>query len=125
LTSEQYDQENQFLSGQSESRSKKSNKLTDLLDILILSQLWAKPMGGYQLRKDLFKEFGILLSYGTLYPHLKNLEKSKFIFEDPTLGKLGRKKLYKLTPLGTSVLKFNALAVVKIANSLRPILDSR
>jgi DNA-binding PadR family transcriptional regulator len=82
-------------------------------------------MGGYQLRKDLFKEFGILLSYGTLYPQLKNLEKSKFIFEDQTLGRLGRKKLHESIPLGLSALKFNALAVIEIANSLRPILDSR
>ena len=100
------------------------NKAADLLDILLLSRLWIKPAGGYELRKQLSKEFGIRVSFGTLYPHLKNLEKSKFIDLDEIPRAHSRKKVFVLTPLGKSALKFNALAIIKIASSLRPIIDS-
>ncbi|MFI5419723.1 MAG: hypothetical protein ACHQ1H_02020, partial [Nitrososphaerales archaeon] len=51
-----------------------ANKMIDLLDLLVLSRLWSKPMGGYELKKEMMKEFGMRLSFGTIYPHLKNLE---------------------------------------------------
>ena len=76
------------------------------------------------MRKDLSTEFRIRVSFGTLYPHLKNLERSKFISQDVHGEYHKRKKVYSLTPLGTNSLKFNALAILKIANSLRPVLDS-
>ena len=76
------------------------------------------------MRKDLSTEFGIRVSFGTLYPHLKNLERSKFISQDASGAYHKRKKVYSLTALGTNMLKFNALAIVKIANTLHPILDS-
>ena len=81
-------------------------------------------MGGYELRKELSAEFGIQVSFGTLYPHLKNLERSNFISQDPDGEYHKRKKVYALTPNGANTLKFNALAIIKIANTLRPVLDS-
>ena len=81
-------------------------------------------MGGYELRKELSTEFGIMVSFGTLYPHLRNLERSKFISQDANGAHRKRKKVYGLTPLGANTLRFNALAIIKIANTLRPVLDS-
>jgi DNA-binding PadR family transcriptional regulator len=100
------------------------NKMIDLLDLLMLSRLWTRPMGGYELKKEMMREFGMRLSFGTIYPHLKNLEKSRMIRLELDPPSRKKKNLYRLTPEGLSALKFSTLAIIKIANTLRPILDS-
>jgi len=45
------------------------------LDLQILSLLSTFPMTGYCLRKNLHFRFGTWISFGTLYPHLKFLER--------------------------------------------------
>jgi len=45
------------------------------LDLQILSLLCSLPMTGYCLRKNLHLRFGIWISFGTLYPHLRFLER--------------------------------------------------
>jgi DNA-binding PadR family transcriptional regulator len=122
LAPEQEEQQS-LISASPQMKTLNQNKVADLLDILLLSRLWAKPMGGYELRKELLKEFGVKVSFGTLYPHLKNLEKSECIFEQPADPIRSRKKAYRLTKLGENSLKYNALAIMKIANTLRPILE--
>jgi len=128
LTQEQNDEESQVTTVPSKLETHQpspyTNKVADLLDILLLSRLWMKPMGGYQLRMDLSREFGIRVSFGTLYPHLKNLERSKFTVQESRADR-PKKIVYRLTPLGKSALKLNAIAIIKIANTLRPIVDSR
>jgi len=123
LTQEQGDPESWI--SPSELKAPARNKLADLLDLLLLSRLWIKPVGGYQLRNDLWKEFGIRVSFGTLYPYLKNLERTRFVFLEESQADHKMKKIYRLTPSGMSALKFNVVAIVKIANTLRPILDSK
>jgi DNA-binding PadR family transcriptional regulator len=99
-------------------------KMIDLLDLLMLSRLWTRPMGGYELKKEMMREFGMRLSFGTIYPHLKNLEKSRMIRLELDPPSRKKKNVYRLTPEGLSALKFSTNAIIKIANTLRPILDS-
>jgi DNA-binding PadR family transcriptional regulator len=106
------------------SRQIDKDKMVDLLDLLMLSRLWIRPMGGYELKKEMIREFGMRLSFGTIYPHLKNLENSRLIRLELEPPNRKKKNIYKLTPEGMSALKFSTIAIIKIANTLRPILDS-
>ena len=45
------------------------------IDLQILSLLHCQRLTGYSIRKNLNSRFGILISFGTLYPRLKFLEK--------------------------------------------------
>ena len=101
-----------------------SNRMVDLLDLLLLSRLWVRPMGGYELKKEMMREFGMRLSFGTIYPHLKNLENSRLITLEVEVPDRKRRNIYRLTAEGTNALKFSAVGIIKIANNLRPILDS-
>jgi DNA-binding PadR family transcriptional regulator len=49
------------------------------LDIVILAMLNGKPMYGYKIIAAIHREFGVLLSPGSLYPLLHSLEESKLI----------------------------------------------
>ena len=45
------------------------------VDLQILSLLHSQRLTGYSIRKNLNSRFGILISFGTLYPRLKFLER--------------------------------------------------
>jgi len=49
------------------------------LDIVVLAMLNGKPMYGYKLIATIHREFGVLLSPGSLYPLLHSLEDNKLI----------------------------------------------
>jgi DNA-binding PadR family transcriptional regulator len=57
--------------------------LTDVLEMAILGLLKEQPMHGYDLRKRLRSEFGLLssLSFGSLYPALARLEQDRAVRE--------------------------------------------
>lgn len=74
------------------------------IDTLILSLLHTKDMYGYEVAK-LVRERSdeqFELKEGTLYLSLKRLEKNKWIesYWGDEQGPGGRRKYYKLTPLG-------------------------
>jgi DNA-binding PadR family transcriptional regulator len=66
------------------------------LDLVILAILNGKPMYGYKIMADIHKEFGVLLSPGSLYPLLHSLEEKKLIESHAE----GGKKIYKATNEG-------------------------
>lgn len=66
------------------------------LDIVVLGILNGKPMHGYKIIAAVHKEFGILLSPGSLYPLLHTLDKEKFIESHFQGGKI----VYLATPSG-------------------------
>ena len=72
------------------------NRVKSFLDVIVLAMLNGKPIHGYKIIADLHRTFGVLLSPGTLYPLLYNLEAKKLV--EVTEEK--RKKLYRLTPMG-------------------------
>lgn len=81
-------------------------KRGEALELAVLGLLHESPMHGYELRKRVNTLFGWgrVLSYGTLYPCLKQLLRSGFITQADTdpAGKSGRRAriVYKLTADG-------------------------
>ena len=69
----------------------------------MLGLLHDAPMHGYELRKQLIVllGWGRVLSYGTLYPALKELVAGGFLDADPAPGSTGRNRIvYALTAAG-------------------------
>ena len=82
------------------------SRKTGVLELAVLGLLHESPLHGYELRKRLSAVFGPVkrISYGSLYPCLKELVATGLIAEDETasvsgVGKRGR-TVYKLTAEG-------------------------
>ncbi len=67
----------------------------DNLELITLLFLERRPQSGYQVLKNIAQHFHCILSQGTLYPLLYELEKKKEI--EKQNGK-GREVIYSLTP---------------------------
>lgn len=85
-----------------------------MLDMAVLGLLDEGPMHGYELRKRLTEMFGTFrsVSFGSLYPTLRNLRRSGHIVEDasadtttrpPATAGRGR-KTYRITDTGRTAL---------------------
>jgi DNA-binding PadR family transcriptional regulator len=80
----------------------------DALELAVLGLLHESPMHGYELRKRVtgLLGWGRVLSYGSLYPRLKQMLRDGLIVEEPTadtrpgLGGRRGKIVYKLTAEG-------------------------
>jgi len=66
------------------------------LDIIVMAMLNGEPMYGYNVIAAIHKEFGILLSPGSLYPALHFLEENRLIEATFDKGKI----IYHVTPKG-------------------------
>jgi len=66
------------------------------LDIIVLAMLNGEPMYGYKIIGAIHREFGILLSPGSLYPLLHYLEDNRLIESRFNKGKI----LYQASPKG-------------------------
>ena len=66
------------------------------LDLLILGILNGNTMYGYKLIGAIHKEFGVLLSPGSLYPLLHRLEEKKMVSSEFHGGKIN----YSVTSVG-------------------------
>ena len=66
------------------------------LDLVILAILNGKPMYGYKIMAAIHKEFGVLLSPGSLYPLLHLLEEKKLVESRVE----GGKRVYEATNKG-------------------------
>jgi PadR family transcriptional regulator, regulatory protein PadR len=79
------------------------------IDTLILSLLQQRDMYGYEIAKLVREKSGeqFELKEGTMYLSLKRLEKKKWIssYWGDEQGPGGRRKYYKLTPLGNEGFK--------------------
>jgi PadR family transcriptional regulator PadR len=78
------------------------------LDLVILAILNGKPMYGYKIMAAIHKEFGVLLSPGSLYPLLHSLEEKKLVESHVE----GGKKVYAATTEGRRRLQ-NAFTVFR------------
>jgi len=83
-----------------------------LLDLLILTNLKERDMSGYDLIGYIHRTFEVLLSPGTLYPMLDNLEHMGLV-EGMNQG---RKKLYRLTSKGEILCRSLSLEYMKITS---------
>ncbi|MGD0495600.1 MAG: PadR family transcriptional regulator [Candidatus Bathyarchaeia archaeon] len=80
------------------------------LDLVVLAILNGKPMYGYKIMADIHKEFGVLLSPGSLYPLLHLLEEKKLVESRVE----GGKKVYEPTNEGRKRLQ-NAFAAFRLS----------
>jgi DNA-binding PadR family transcriptional regulator len=69
------------------------------LDLLILGILNGKPMYGYKIIAAIHKEFGVLLSPGSLYPLLHALEEKRMVESQFQGGRI----IYSVTPNGKKI----------------------
>ena len=75
------------------------------LEIQLLRIILLKPTWGYQIKKQVEKQFNIKLRHGALYPALNALEKRGFL-ECKKQQKSGRsRKVYIITKEGTAYLQ--------------------
>ena len=72
-----------------------------MIELAILGLLKERPMHGYQLNRELSEQLGGLwrVSYGSLYPSLRRLERQGAITSEPGTG-ARRKTVYAITPEG-------------------------
>lgn len=86
-----------------------ATKRAETLELAVLGLLNESPMHGYELRKRVtgLLGWGRVLSYGSLYPCLKQMQRDGLLTEDitaedPALARAGRrgKIVYKLTADG-------------------------
>jgi len=72
-----------------------------MIELAILGLLKERPMHGYQLNRELSEQLGGLwrVSYGSLYPSLRRLERQGAITSEPGTGDR-RKTVYAITPEG-------------------------
>ncbi|MEP6759238.1 MAG: helix-turn-helix transcriptional regulator [Actinomycetota bacterium] len=72
-----------------------------MIELAILGLLKERPMHGYQLNRELSEQLGGLwrVSYGSLYPSLRRLERDGAIHSEAGTG-ARRKTVYAITPEG-------------------------
>ncbi|MCP8309815.1 MAG: PadR family transcriptional regulator [archaeon] len=80
----------------------RNKSVISALNIIILFSLKNEPKSGYDLICIIHDRFDALISPGTIYPILANLEKEGLIKGEPNTT--GRKKLYRLTREGEATL---------------------
>jgi DNA-binding PadR family transcriptional regulator len=74
-----------------------------MIELAILGLLKERPMHGYQLNRELSEQLGGLwrVSYGSLYPSLRRLERDGAIRSEAGAGTGARRKtVYAITPEG-------------------------
>jgi DNA-binding PadR family transcriptional regulator len=71
------------------------------LDLLVLGILNGNSLYGYKIIAAVHKEFGVLLSPGSLYPLLHMLEEKKMVSSEARGGKI----VYASTPDGKRVFR--------------------
>ena len=73
-----------------------------MLELAILGLLKERPMHGYELKKQLGQKLGFFwtVSFGSLYPTLKKLERRGVVAKVPSEHASRRKQAYRITEAG-------------------------
>jgi PadR family transcriptional regulator PadR len=89
------------------------------LDIIVMTVLHDTPTYGYEIIATIHKEFGVLLSPGTLYPLLHSLEERELIEPSHSGGRI----VYRTTQKGKQkfrdTLSTFSLTVEKISDFIK------
>ena len=75
-----------------------------LLDIVVLGFLRSESMHGYKLITIIRRNFGVHFGSSTIYPYLNDLEKKGYIKSQWDINDDHPRKVYSLTPEGSSIL---------------------
>jgi DNA-binding PadR family transcriptional regulator len=95
------------------------------VDLQILSLLHCQRLTGYSIRKNLNSRFGILISFGTLYPRLKFLEKVQ-VLRSVVASRASRTSTvvtYELTEKGIEDLRTGLIAYQNSLKQMEQILE--
>jgi PadR family transcriptional regulator, regulatory protein PadR len=79
--------------------------IKNLLDIQLLRMVKTQPTWGYQIKKQVQKNFDIKLRHGALYPTLNDLEKKGFLTSQRQQKEGRARKVYSLTKEGKDYLE--------------------
>ena len=107
-----------------EAQNEKSEFMAlDILDLELLALLKKGPRSGYDLRKDLIRVFDNRVSFGTLYPHLKDLVEAGLIVGEWSQSGQGQSKKNNLhlSDQGKETLKSNVARLSKIASAIETL----
>jgi PadR family transcriptional regulator PadR len=85
-------------------REVQTKLMRGLLDLVILQFLNSKPMHGYRIITSIRKNFGVYFGPSTIYPLLSTLEEKGYIRSTWDLNNERPRKVYSLTPEGSSLL---------------------
>ena len=77
----------------------------DFLDVLILQQVEAEPVWGYEIIKKTEMIYNIKLRHGALYPMLNQLETKGLVKSRRELQKGRARKIYQITNDGKQFLQ--------------------
>jgi PadR family transcriptional regulator PadR len=77
----------------------------DFLDVLILQQVEAEPVWGYEIIKKTEMIYNVKLRHGALYPMLNELETKGFVKSRRELQKGRARKIYEITNDGKQFLQ--------------------
>jgi DNA-binding PadR family transcriptional regulator len=91
------------------------------LDIIVLVLIRDFPQHGYGIIAEIHKQFGVLLSPGTLYPLLYGFENEGWV----KVTDVDQKKVYSLTLKGTENLNFLSEDYLKLFEKLVKIMRVR
>ena len=75
-----------------------------LLDIIVLGLLRSESMHGYKIITSIRRNFGIYFGPSTIYPYLNELGEKGYIKSQWDLSHDRPRKVYSLTPEGSSIL---------------------
>jgi len=98
-----------------------------MLELAILGLLKERSMHGYQLSKRLTDTLGAFwkVSYGSLYPALKRLEREgavEPVFDRDDVGR--RKNVYRITAKGVKQLETEEHDYQRMADAIAAIFDA-
>jgi len=95
------------------------------VDLQILSLLHSQRLTGYSIRKNLNSRFGILISFGTLYPRLKFLERIQVLRSVVASRSSASSSVvtYELTDKGMDDLKTGLVAYQSSLKKMEQILE--
>lgn len=95
------------------------------VDLQILSLLHCQRLTGYSIRKNLNSRFGILISFGTLYPRLKFLEKIHVLRSVVASRSSSATSVvtYELTEKGIEDLRMGLIAYQNSLRQMEQILE--
>jgi DNA-binding PadR family transcriptional regulator len=107
-----------------QTKKEKLDELNDhlikaLLDIIILEMLHDSPKHGYKTIAEIHKQFGVMLSPGTVYPLLYELEKVGWV----EIIEVKRKKVYSLTSKGTDDLKILSMFYLDLFRKITKLIE--
>ncbi len=94
--------------------------IKSFLDAIIMSELRNDAISGYDIITYIHNKYGFLVSSGTVYSLLYSLERNGLIEG----AWIERKRIYKLTPKGTSTIEVILNSNDKIKGFLSTILKT-